>query len=233
MSNAQSPKGFRWKENWPWVAVWCLLLIALIGMAVGASQMVGDAGPVDSGAIESLEPGVTETVDSEPVETASESVAPTEDPRVTIVREIVDRAAELDPFFRESQTAYASNAETLGINSLERFVGYWGVVLDDGIVVLNETVGDFAYEGDLPVMAQRRPKNHDAYIVGELELPQEWCNQTITIVPHPTQTSQHYVGLAVKLGTTEGGATAYNTELWIWDESEYVRVDPVQDYAQV
>lgn len=157
-----------------------------------------------------------------------------DDARAEAVRQIVNRAGELDPFFFGTQDAYASDVEILGINSLERFAGYWGVVLDDGTVVLNKTTGEFVYDEEgLPVMAQRRIADYDAWIVMGLDLPEQWQNRTVTIIPHQSRSELHYVGVVTASASMNDGAVAYHTDLWVWTGTCYEQIEPVDASDQV
>lgn len=136
-------------------------------------------------------------------------------------------AGELEPFFLDAEGILVLDyGDVAGNSSLGEFLGGWGVVLDDGTVVLNEARVTTIYNAQtgMPMEVNQAPANGDVTIIRGMNLPEEWRGLTITTIPPYDRGFPHYVGTAMPRVIPTGDAPQnYQTlGLWYWQGEKYV-----------
>lgn len=148
--------------------------------------------------------------------------------------EILQRAGAMEPFFLDAVPDFAIDCSE-DEQSLRNFVGGWGVVLEDGVVVLNEVRAVAFYdETGMPAKILQEPKNSYATILLNLDLPEVWRGRTITTIAPMDEGYPHYVGTAAPRVIPNGCSIQdyQDSGLWRWTDDGYVAVFIGEDHGE-
>ena len=144
-------------------------------------------------------------------------------------RDLITEASELEPHFAHTDGVYYNSVEDTAellrqfdTKSLVRWAGFWGVVLEDGEVVLNRYHGSVGFKEGCPVLVEVVPGDCDAMILEGLDLPQSWRGRTITIMQESEDALVHFVAVTKSTGSYTGAAPdQYYGEMWVWTGEQY------------